>query len=565
MIGGATLGAQGAAFAEGFTTTVSGWLTGGAEVASMGSATSGAFTAGSNAAVAMPYVAAALVAANALGLFRSNATVGGGLTGTLGAGDVAAYDLNREGGTLFSGPDYSIANMRANEMTAAVESSFLTMRESATVMAQVLGASTEQVAAFTMAVGDVKVHPDIAQLGLVLDGLTEEQKAAKLQEVFAAANEAMAKMILGATDFSKAGETAYETLQRLFSIQLVSESLNEFGGAFSNFANASVGARDSVIELVGGIEQLMTKAKGFVTNFYTAEEQAGITARGVVQALTDAGFTEAQIATLQTRGDFRALLETLSVDAENGAKQFATLLNLQDEYASITGVLEEQGKTLYEIMGAAPQVAMLQKILESDTAYNARRETAAEQAAQASWRMIELLGSMKTSIDNLAFISGAGLDKIAMGNAAALSTANAALAAAQASARASERAAEEASYILRIAAAMAPVAGQYSNGGDGFASGGYMTGPALVGEHGPELFDPRTSQIYTAPATSNIFGGNEVAAEIRALRDEVSLMRSETQATAVNTSKIARLQDNWDVRGLTVRTDADQPLDTVAA
>jgi hypothetical protein len=31
-----------------------------------------------------------------------------------------------------------------------------------------------------------------------------------------------------------------------------------------------------------------------------------------------------------------------------------------------------------------------------------------------------------------------------------------------------------------------------------------------------------------------------------------------------NTSKIVKLQDNWDVRGLTVKTDADQPLDTVS-
>jgi hypothetical protein len=100
---------------------------------------------------------------------------------------------------------------------------------------------------------------------------------------------------------------------------------------------------------------------------------------------------------------------------------------------------------------------------------------------------------------------------------------------------------------------------------DGAAMGGYIDGPTLVGEHGPELFDPRQSQVYTAPATSNIFGGNEVAAEIRALRDEVSMMRYETRSTATNTAKIARLQDNWDVRGLTVRTDADQPLDTVTA
>lgn len=100
-----------------------------------------------------------------------------------------------------------------------------------------------------------------------------------------------------------------------------------------------------------------------------------------------------------------------------------------------------------------------------------------------------------------------------------------------------------------------------------FAAGGYYQGGmALVGEHGPELINfGAPGQVYTAPATANMLGGGDVAAEIRALRDEVTLMRAETRATAVNTSKIARLQDNWDVRGLTVKTDADQPLDTVAA
>jgi len=147
-----------------------------------------------------------------------------------------------------------------------------------------------------------------------------------------------------------------------------------------------------------------------------------------------------------------------------------------------------------------------------------------------------------------------GLNSIAQSTAGALSAANAAAAVAIAAAK------ESASKVSFIESLFDNITTEPTGG---FASGGYMTGPALVGEHGPELFDPRTSQIYTAPATANIFGGNEVAAEIRALRDEVSMMRYETRSTATNTAKIARLQDNWDVRGLTVRTDADQPLDTV--
>ena len=558
MVNGASLSAQGAAFGQGFSSAVSGMFSGGAPVSSLGSATSGAFNAGSTAAAAMPYVAAALVVMNGLGLFKSDKQVGGGVTGTLGEGNIMGYDLRREGGTLFNGPSYYMANQQISELSAYLQGSFFTMRESAAVMAHVIGKSTEEVSAFTMALGDVQVHPDIAQLGLAFDNLTEEGKAAKIKEVFDKANESMAKLVLGTTDLQHAGETAYDALKRLTGIQLTSNALNEFGGAFSNFATASISARESVISLTGGIEGLMNKAKGFVSNFYTAEEQAAITARGVVNALSQAGFSAAQIAALETRGDFRALLESIDLSAENGASQFAALLDLQDEFAGLSGTMEDQNQSLIELIAAAPQVEMLQKIFESDSSYQARVQTAEEKAQVTFDLMASSLDSLNVSVDNLATVIFDAMDSMATRTAGALSAANAAIATANASAAAAIAAAEA------LAAANRP--SEYitgGTGGDGYASGGYMTGPALVGEHGPELFDPRTNQIYTAPATSNIFGGNEVAAEIRALRDEVTMMRSETRSTAVNTAKIARLQDNWDVRGLTVRTDVDQPLDTV--
>ncbi len=73
----------------------------------------------------------------------------------------------------------------------------------------------------------------------------------------------------------------------------------------------------------------------------------------------------------------------------------------------------------------------------------------------------------------------------------------------------------------------------------------------------------RGEAVVPAQYNPAVGGENVVAAEIRSLRDEVTLMRAETRSTAISTSKMARLQDNWDVRGLTVKTDADQPLDTV--
>jgi hypothetical protein len=560
MVGGASLSAQGAAFGQGFSTAVSGMFTGGAPVSSLGSATSTAFNAGSTAAAAMPYVAAALAVMNMMGVFKSDRQVGGGLTGTLGAGNIMGYDLRREGGSLINGPSYYMANKQISELSAYLQGSFFTMRESAAVLAHVIGKSTEEVSAFTMALGDVQVHPDIAEMGVAFSSLTEEGKAAKIKEVFDKANEAMAKLVLGTTDLQHAGETAYQALQRLAGIQLTSNALNEFGGAFSNFATASITARESVINLTGGIEQLMNKAQGFVSNFYTAEEQAAITARGVVNALGQAGFSAAQIAALETRADFRALLESIDVNAENGASQFAALLDLQDEFAGLSGTMEDQQQSLIELIAAAPQVEMLQKIFESDSTYQARVQTAEEKAQVTFDLMAASLGSLNVSVDNLATVIFEAMDSMATRTAGALSAANAAIATAQASVDAEE-------FGKEMSILKAYLASLTTRGSDEttFASGGfYDGGMAMVGEHGPELINfGAPGQVYTAPATASIMGNGDVAAEIRALRDEVSMMRYETRATAVNTSKIAKLQDNWDVRGLTVRTDVDQPLDTV--
>jgi hypothetical protein len=563
-LGGVGLSAIGQSIATGFMTTLGGGsisaAAGAYSAAGMGGVSAG-LTAGQMAATAMPYVAAALVAANALGLMRSNRTVGGGITGTLG-GDLQEYDLNRRGGSLFSGPSYSVTNMRVSETTEGINAAFEAIRDKSLAAAHALGSYNTGLETFTYTLSQ-RLHPDLNELGLVLDGLTDDQKQEKIQGVLRSAEEAMAAIIVGASGLQLAGETAVEALNRLMVIQTASEMLNQFGGAFSAFATSSIDARNNIIELAGGLDQLVQKTQGFIANFYTREEQAGITARGVVQALEAAGFTASQIAALETKQDFRTLLESIDVSTDIGQQQFVALLDLQAQYATTTVLMEEQGKTLLAIADAAPQIEMLQRMLETDAEYQTRVQTAEEQAQVVFEDILLTMGQVDISINNLTQIMATRLDRLASDMANAQAEANAAAANAIAVANASAQAAIAAASAA--AAAEAAAIEQYNLQFQGAAMGGFIDGPTLVGEHGPEIFNPRTSQIFTAPATTNMFGGNELAGEMRALRDEVSMMRYETRSMAVNTAKIFRLQDNWDVRGLTVRTDVDQPLDTVTA
>lgn len=423
---------------------------------------------------------------------------------------------------------------------------------------------TKQTRAYAVALGlpADSIDKFTQQIKLSFQDLNEEQINQKIADTLAAFQEGLASQYAAFLEPLKiAGETFSQTLQRLIAIQDVSIYLNEFGGAFTTFATASVTARQSIIELAGGLDALVQKTQGFVTNFYSKEEQAGITARGLVQALESVGFNSAQIAALETRADFRTLLESIDVNTLLGQQQFVALLDVQQSFAGLSTTMEEQQLSLLGLIEAAPQVEILQKMFETEVQYQERLQTAEEAAQQVFVNMLATMGAVDISIQNLTGIMAASMDRVSSVMTMITAQANAAQ---TNSAAAIERATALLVEEQRIARET-PAAPYVFESGGGFASGGmYKGGMAMVGEHGPELINfGAPGQVYTASATSSMMGGGEVAAEIRALRDEVTMMRSETRATAVNTSKIAKLQDNWDVRGLTVKTDADQPLDTV--
>lgn len=523
-----------------------------------------------------------------------------GIEGTLSAAEgIEGQSYQFLKGGLFRS-NKTVTSALASEVEVLFDSSIELITAQTKHYAKALGLPANAIDNFTQ---DIK---------LSFQGLSEAEINQKIADALGGFQEGLAEQYAAVLEpLKRDTETFIQTLERLTAIQNVSAYLNEFGGAFSNFATASITARQGIVDLAGGLDALIQKTQGFVANFYTREEQAAITARGVVTALAQSGFTESQIAALDTRADFRVLLESIDVNTELGQRQFVALLDMQQQYANLAPLMEEQNKSLIELIDAAPQTEILQRMFESDVEYASRVADADAMAQETLSAMEALLGDLNVSVDSLSDVMGNGMTEIARSAEASAALMTQAIEQAQAQAAATIAANEAANAAARAAAeanrlafeafiatqaasdaanlqsliaaqeAIVQAALQQSqvnsltaisaanlttsepSGLSTFAAGGYMAGPGLVGEHGPELFDPRNSQIYTAPATSNIFGGNEVAAEIRALRDEVSMMRYETRSTAVNTAKIARLQDNWDVRGLTVKTDVDQPLDTV--
>ena len=352
-----------------------------------------------------------------------------------------------------------------------------------------------------------------------------------------------------------------------------SETLTMMGGPFEALALSGEDAVLAVSNLVGGIDQLITKAQGFMANYYTEQEQAGVIATSLVQALRQAGFTDQQIAALQQREDFRQLLESIDISTTLGQEQFAALINLQQNFADVQSYLDTQNETLLELAAMAPTNTLLDQIkilTEEDTA---SATTKADEQIKVLTSVDTGIVTVATAVQSLENATTNGLNNVASSVGGAFTEAKAEIVAANASAtaawnqaataidRANQIASSSVAFVSQIKSSdFAPDTAyveQYANGG------AYGGGMALVGENGPELINfANSGTVYNSSQTASMIGG-ELAGEMRALREEVSQLRYEARATAVNTSKIARLQDNWDVRGLTVKTDADQPLDTV--
>lgn len=192
--------------------------------------------------------AAVIIAAYLGGMFKDEKQVGQGITGELG-GKLYGYQLMRESGGLFDGPDYRyvVAEQEKEKSRAEIErlkkeiadnpddkrngyremqiqrqysrldmleqyngsidamsgpikmlqDSFTAMREDTASRADSLGLDGDSVRKMKVTLGLDEIHPDTGGKGIDLSGLSQEEAAAKIEAALAQANEEMARSVLG--------------------------------------------------------------------------------------------------------------------------------------------------------------------------------------------------------------------------------------------------------------------------------------------------------------------------------------------------------------------------------
>ncbi|MFS2004606.1 phage tail length tape measure family protein [Duganella sp. CT11-25] len=236
-------------------------------------------------------------------------------------------DIKKSGG-LFHSDKYDSPKTdlgaEANDQFAKV---ILGLSNSVKTAAELLGAGgdefTERLNSFVVDIGKISLKD--------MDG---EEIQAALEAVFSKVGDDMARFAVdGLESFQKVGEGYFETLTRIATDYAnVDSILESLGGSFGQTGMASIEARERLIDLNGGIDELASQTSSFADNFLTEAERLAPVQKYVTEQLAAMG-----LQSLDTSEKFKEytleLVNSGALATEAGAQRYADLMALQEAYA----------------------------------------------------------------------------------------------------------------------------------------------------------------------------------------------------------------------------------------
>ena len=113
--------------------------------------------------------------------------------------------------------------------------------------------------------------------------------------------------------------------------QVIDLTLSSIGLTFNTVGVASLAARERLVDLFGGLDELQSAVGFYADNFLTEAERLAPVQSAVTAELARLGLTG-----IKTRDQFKAVVQGLDVSTAAGAELFAALLNLAPAFAAIT-------------------------------------------------------------------------------------------------------------------------------------------------------------------------------------------------------------------------------------
>ena len=341
-----------------------------------------------------------------------------GIEGTIGggsfSGDVYA-NKHQDGGWFTSDKNWTDQTALSSDVQSAMNNGASAVLASVKNLAAALNLPVDQISGMT------------TRIKVKLTGVAADDEKAIGDALLQYQNTIVATYQNTVGPLQKAGESLYDTIQRLAVLQTVSAALNQFGGIFSTIASSSVDARESMISLAGGIDALMGKAQEFVKDYYSQGEQTGMAAKAIADQLAAVGINTGGIT---SKEDFRALVESMNVNTDQGRAQLNALLNIAPQFAQVSDFMKAQGLSLADVAKLAPAVAPLAPLFGAQTTAAAQQAAATVAATNTVASAVTAGTAAQVAATNAAAATIAASVTQAVNTAAA--TANAAAASANA-------------------------------------------------------------------------------------------------------------------------------------
>jgi phage-related minor tail protein len=212
-------------------------------------------------------------------------------------------------------------------------------------------------------------------LKLNLKGLTEAQVNEKLAEQFGLLNDAMAKQVLATDDYTRTGETAAQTLQRLSgSLTGVNAALGTLNQSLLSASLKGADAANQLADLFGGLDKFAQATEAYYQAFYSEAERNAKATEQLTTSLQGLGMSMPD-----TLAGFRAMVDAQDLTTDAGRKTYAALIALSPAFAQVTNAAGALAARLGKVVAEAVDSTLIEidrQVTASQSAADAARQAA---------------------------------------------------------------------------------------------------------------------------------------------------------------------------------------------
>jgi hypothetical protein len=286
-----------------------------------------------------------------------------GLTGTLGSDN------------SFSGQNYAKwtqkggwfrSNKSGTEFASVDSGQAKALSDAYTMLKSITGGFGETIGA---SADSLKALAERVQAVSIVFGKTEEENQKAISDFFTTVADKMAnELVPNLSTFSKEGESASATLQRLAgdysALDVALQALGETSEqAFGAVGIASLKAREQLIAAAGGLDALVSGLTYFQQNFLTDAERLAPVAKSVHEQMEKLGY--GSITTVQ---QFKDLVLGFDRSTEDGAKLYVQLLALAPAFKQVADSAQSAAEVAAQAAATQASAAREAKMKVLDSA-----------------------------------------------------------------------------------------------------------------------------------------------------------------------------------------------------